>query len=96
MNKTAGPSEISPVLLVFGVHPRLPLLTLNLPEQRERMRAMATAKEEMIKVMAEKRLLTSLTCNVLSAANKPIEPGCKVLVYREGPKEWIGRFQLYV
>lgn len=43
-NNTAGPSEMVPTLLVFGFVPRIPVHPDDLPNQRQRMSALHTAR----------------------------------------------------
>jgi len=43
MNQTAGPSGLSPMLLLFGVNPPVPVKPVDLPCHRERSKAMADA-----------------------------------------------------
>ena len=92
MNETAGPNGLSPILLVFGVHPRMPLPTTDLPEQRERMKALKLARSEMVKAIARSRLATAKRSNVPAASDSLIKSGMEVLVYREGPKQWNGPY----
>ena len=51
MNCTAGPEGLSPILLVFGVFPRIPVRPQQLPKQEVRMKAMADARKEMSKLI---------------------------------------------
>ena len=44
MNETAGQNGLCPVLLVFGVLPRMPLSRMYLPKQRDRMKAPKLAR----------------------------------------------------
>lgn len=95
MNQTAGPRGLVPTLLVFGIIPRTPVAPLALPDQRERMQAMVSARREMQAVVAKSRLRVALSTNVPAAANRVVNPGDQVLVYREPPvDEWVGYFPL--
>ena len=94
MNETAGPNGLSPILLVFGVHPRMPLPTTNLPEQRERMKALKMARSEMVKAIARSRLSTARRSNVPAASDSLIEAEMEILVHREGPKQWNGPYRV--
>lgn len=40
MNETTGPTGLCPVLFVFGVVPKMPLSAVDLPNQREGMKAL--------------------------------------------------------
>lgn len=52
MNDTMGPEGLVPSLLVFVVLPSLPVINKPLPNQRDRMAAMALSKAEMATVTA--------------------------------------------
>ena len=95
MNETAGPNGLCPTLLVFGVVPRMPLSTIDLPNQRERMRALKTARMEMVKQVAKSRLSTAKNRNVPAAADSEIKAGNEVFVYREGVRQWVLEGQVY-
>lgn len=93
MNQTAGPMGISPVLLVFGINPRMPVNPVDLPMQRERNKALVEARADMVKHVARARLSTVVRRNVPKASNTEISPGMRVLVYREKPvDEWQGPY----
>lgn len=92
MNQTAGPSGLSPVLLVFGIHPRLPVRPVDLPPQRERRKALVEARADMVKLTAQARLAKALRAQVPRAAKVDIAPAMRVLVYREKPRMCEGPF----
>lgn len=60
INETAGPNGLVPTLLVFGVFPRIPLLTAELPSQVQRMNAMASARQEASRPVARSCLRKAL------------------------------------
>jgi len=68
MNQTAGPSGLSPMLLLFGVSPPVPIKPIDLPGHRERSKAMAEARLEMVKRVAKARLDAALRNKVPSGA----------------------------
>ena len=93
MNSTAGPKGLSPVLSVFGIVPRIPIKPVNLPEQRERMNALHSARDEMVKYNSKARLDTAIRSNVPAATDTDIRTGMSVLFYREKPIDlWNGPF----
>ncbi len=95
MNNIAGQNGLIPTLLVFGVIPSFPFGFADLPEQRERMKAMKMARYEMVKVVAASRLKTVLNRNFPSAADNEVKVGLNVLVYRERPENrWAGPFKI--
>lgn len=95
MNQTAGPHGLVPTLLVFGVIPRTPVTPVLLPDQHSRMKAMVDARKQMQAVVAKARLRVALSANVPAAADRVVNPGDQVLVYRERPvDEWVGPFSL--
>lgn len=94
MNQKAGINGLPSVLLVFSVHPIHAIPILDLPGKRNRISYMETAREEIIKVMAEKIFRTSFTNNTSSSENNLKEPVSAVLIYWEGTKEWNGPFQV--
>lgn len=91
-NGTAGPHGLVPNLLVFGVLPRLPIYTRDLPNQRARFQAMATARNEMIKLTALARVSKALQMNAPAATDQDIRIGDDVLVYRGKEKRWLGPY----
>lgn len=93
MNQTAGPRGLVPTLLVFGLIPRMPIAPLPLPTQQERMKAMEAARREMQALVAKARVRTALAAPVPAAANRDVNPGDDVLIYREPPvDQWVGPY----
>ena len=92
MNETVGQNGLCPVLLVFGVLPRMPPSTMDLPKQRDRMKALKLARLEMSKQVAKERLRTAHNSNVPAASDSEVKAGDKVFVYREEPREWLGPY----
>lgn len=89
-NDTAGPSGLAPTVLVFGVIPRLPIHPEDLPSQRARMAALHKARQRMSEITAKVRLSKALHTRVPGAADRIIEIGDKVLIYRDDPGKWVG------
>jgi len=95
MNQTAGPDGLSPILLVFGVHPRMPVNPVDLPNHRDRCKALLEARSAMTKHLGRSCLDRALRSQVPKAAMADICPGMDVLVYREKPTDkWEGLLQL--
>jgi len=95
MNTTAGPRSLVPTLLVFGVIPRAPMLPLPLPAQRDRMQAVVTARKEMEAVVAKARVRVALATPVPTGLQRVLDPGGRVLVYREPPvDQWVGPYAI--
>jgi len=95
MNQTAGPSGLSPMLLLFGVNPPVPVKPVDLPGHRERSKAMAHERLEMVKCVAKARLDAALRNKVSSGTMVDVQPGMDVLVFREVPdKKWEGPYKV--
>ena len=62
----------------------------DLPEQKERIQAIALARSEMETVVAKLRIANVLKRKVPPAATTMITPGSQVLLYREKEKQWVG------
>ncbi len=83
MNVTAGRNGLSPCLLVFGVSPRIPTGTHNLPIQRERMLALSVARSEIMKFVAKQRLSTALRRHFPKMTGHDVPIVSDVLFYKE-------------
>eukprot|EP00171_Calliarthron_tuberculosum_P006058 IDg6058t1 len=94
MNNTAGPQGLVLTLLVFGVVPQMPLGFSDLPEQRERVKALHKARSEMAKAVAASRIRAATNRNVSSAVGNELRIGAKVLFYREKRKGWEGPYKV--
>jgi len=92
MNQIIGPQGLSPMLLVFGVHPRIPVRTEDLPEHRDRAKALVQARADMVKHVSRLRLAAAARQPVPAAADREISAGMRVLVFRERPDLWEGPF----
>lgn len=75
---------------MFGVVTRLPITPLDLADQRVRFYALATAKEEIVKVVALDQITRALKFCAPVATTMEIKIGYEVLVYREMTKECDG------
>lgn len=95
MNNTSGPVGLAPTLLVFGIVPQMPTGLSDLPDQRERMKAMKKARDEMVKLAASSRLRTAVSRDVPAVATNELRVGMDVLYYRERPvNKWTGPFRI--
>eukprot|EP00168_Porphyra_purpurea_P014416 TRINITY_DN412_c0_g1_i3.p1 TRINITY_DN412_c0_g1~~TRINITY_DN412_c0_g1_i3.p1 ORF type:complete len:415 (+),score=68.59 TRINITY_DN412_c0_g1_i3:362-1606(+) len=79
LNQTAGPSGLSRMLLLFGVNPPVPVKPVDLRGHRERSKAMADARLEMVKCVAKARLDAALRNKVPSGAMVDVQPVMDVL-----------------
>ena len=92
MNQTIGPQGLSTMRLVFGVHPRIPVCTEDLPEHREREKGLVQARADMLKHDARLRIAAAARQQVPAAADRKISAGMRVLVFRESSDLWEGPF----
>jgi len=92
MNDTIGENGLVPSRLVFGMIPRFPIISYDIPSQKDRMDALATLQKEMNAIIAERRVLTALNRDIPPAADRVYSLGEKVLVYSEKEKEWVGTY----
>ena len=97
VNSFAGPDGLTPSLLLFGHHPRIPvpnLLSLPLP-QKERFAAMEVARKEMATITAQRRVAQALKSKGPAEPTHPYEFGDLVRVYRESTKRFEGPFSVH-
>jgi hypothetical protein len=85
-----GTNGLVPSLLVFGVVPRFPLMSIDLTKQRDRMAALAAAQMEVSAIVSENQITVALAHNVPSSVDRTYEVGEEVLVFREKEKSWTG------
>jgi hypothetical protein len=85
-----GTNGLVPSLLAFGVVPRFPPMSIDLPKQRDRMAALGAAQKEMSAIVSENRITAALTHNVPSSVDRTYKVGEEVLVFREKEKNWTG------
>ena len=90
MNDTEGDNGLVPSLVAFGIVPRFPIISSDIPTQKERMLAPSRAQMEMNAVVAQRRILAALTRSIPAATDLVLEIGQEILVYQERSKEWIG------
>ena len=92
MNDTNGENGLVPSLLVFGIIPRFPIISSHLPTHRQRMKVLSEAPMEMNAFISERRISRILHRNIAQATDHIYQVGEEVLVYREGPDQWMGPF----
>lgn len=63
MNGTLGEMDLVPSRIVFGILPRFPMLSTDLPNQKSRMEAIESAQAEISLIVAERRVFETLTEN---------------------------------
>lgn len=91
INSTVGPDGLCPQLLVFGILPRPPGISPNeLPAQKERFRALRTARDEYEKLVSKELVNRGLRSIPPPAADHKYMPGDFVHVYREKIKRYTG------
>ena len=83
MSETIGENGLIPSLLVFGIIPRFPIISTNLPSQKERMAILAAAQMEMNATVADRRVATALSRNIPPASDRNYNLGDEVLVFSE-------------
>lgn len=79
-----------PFRLFLGTLSRFPTLSMNIPNQRERIGILKTAQAEIISFVAEQCFLQVLTRNIPPVSDQKHRDGSKVLVYSETKKECLG------
>jgi len=95
MNQTSGPSGLSPMLLLFGVNPPVPVKPVDLPGHSERSKAMVVARLEIVKCVGKACLDAALRNMVPSGEMVDVQPGIDVLVFRKVPdKKWEGPYKV--
>ena len=92
MNDTIGEKGLVPSLLTFGITPRFPIISTELPTQDERMGLLTSGQMEMNAIIAERRIQAALTKQIPPAADRTYRLGDEVLVFCEQDKTWIGPF----
>lgn len=60
INDTIGKNDLVPSRIVFGVTPLLPIISSNMPNQKNRMEIVAKGKMEMHVVLAKRGTQTAL------------------------------------
>lgn len=81
-------------LLVFGVIPKIPVHPWHLLKQRERMIALHNSRKYMPNLINKARLTTAMKCHYSGATDRDRNTIDQVLVYRDEPISWCGRFQV--
>lgn len=92
INDSMGPEGLVPSYLVFGVLPTMPAMRTELPNQKDRMQAIATARSEMATISAKLRIQSALRAKLPPATSYNVSPGDQVYVFREDTKKWHGPY----
>ena len=91
MNETVGPLGLVPSLLVFGVLPKLLSVSLReFPNQRDRLRAAATARTEYERIISSMQVQGGIRSIPPPAADRKYSTGEFAYVYREELKHYTG------
>lgn len=92
---TVEPSELVPILLVFGVVPRLLPHTRELLAQKQRTEAIHVGRMEIPKLVARMHLRTAAHINLLASTDSPVCFGNSVLVHGDSPvARWVGPIKI--
>ena len=94
MNDTMGPEGLVPSLLVFGVLPRFPASSNDLPNQEDRMRALTAARAEMESISCQLKLQHAMLSKLPPACDLTLAVGDKVLISREKSTVAQGPFEI--
>jgi hypothetical protein len=78
----------------FGINPRHPVMSTDLPTQKDRMDVLATANLELDSIIAERRIQTALQKAIPAASINTFDIGDEVLVYREKTDLWEGPYKI--
>jgi hypothetical protein len=87
MNDYVGAEGLVPSLLVFGVMPRLPDFTTEVPSQLERFKCLYQARKEYEWWVCAQRIRTALKRRLPPASYYIFRPGDRVAVYRKRLRE---------
>lgn len=93
LNDLARPNALTLTILVFVVIPRVPIHRRHLPDQIKHLNEMRSAPDELIKTIANNRIMTALIRNVSDATDAEIDVGDEVLMFRGKPaSKWEGPY----
>lgn len=73
INNTAGFNGLSPTILVCGVFPQFLIRFSNLPEQRARVKALHSPRNEISKAVATARIRPALNWNIPTSTDSDIK-----------------------
>ena len=95
INTSTNPHGLIPVLLVFGMLPRLPDVGGTDPKtQQERMAMISTARQEYDALVCQRRIELGIKSSTPSTIDEVYEKGDLVYVWRETPRMWTGPFKI--
>lgn len=87
INETSGHHGLVLWTLVFGLYPRLDLVTSSVHIHSQRMGAIRKARTEMSTIIAQRRIAKALSSQVPAATEFVLYPGLDVLTRREHSKK---------
>ena len=93
MNDTIGERGLVLSFINYGINPRFPIISTELPIHEERRRLLVSAQIEMNAIIAERRIQAALTRQIPPAAHRVYQLGDEVLVFSEIDKNWLGPFK---
>lgn len=67
-NDTMGPHGLVTMMFFYGVLPAIPVVSSKVPKQRERMKALESARHEMEQIAMESRIIRALSSKVPPAS----------------------------
>lgn len=95
INSSVNEHGLIPLLLAYGMLPRLPGVRGTGPLTRdERLKALEIARDEYAQLIAQRRIKLGLNSNLPSSIDEQFEIGDLVYLWRETPKCWTGPFKI--
>ena len=85
-NCTTEPKGLSSKLPVFGVKPQLPVGLTDLPEQRQSMKVLKSARDEILKNALKSLLMNASNLRTPISTDHDIAVGSYLLVYSENSR----------
>lgn len=96
INDTMGKNGLVPSRLVFWIVSRFPILSTDLPSQKEGLKTSKFAEAKMNSIVVEQRVPDALTGNTPPAADRKYKTGAKVLDFSEVWKNGLVSLKLFV
>lgn len=81
INDTMCPEGLFPSYLVFGDIPIMSAMRTELPGQKDRMKAIETARSEMATILSKLRIQSALRAKLPPATSYNVEVGDQVYIY---------------
>lgn len=70
MSDTVGENTLVPTRLVLGLAPGFPIIGTEIPTQKERMEVFSNAQVEFSAIIAERKMMATLTRNIPPGADR--------------------------